>query len=530
MKKIFSILLFYIFVLCAVFGITINSKEGYDDLPWGSTVKDAEFAGYKLTPLTSSSDKTYLNKLYSFPVDAYKIKTNDKDVKVLQFHYYLGKLFSVIEMLNTSDFTPQKLESRYGNFKQQGIFLVGKQYMDAEIDKQGVVTKLSIVLSSNNYNISVTMFDWEIYKNISLVGQKLTKGSKKTSSNAITDELMPLANKLIQEKNSQGKPSFAFMALTTDYKNTLVDNYVTDALTEAMFNTGKIKIIERANLESILKEQKFQSSGLVNEATAKSIGMIAGVDFVCYGNLKDLGDKITVNARVVDVETGEIAAMSRLNIKKDEYLKSQPQSAVGTSVYGSSIITSSSTSNNQITKATNTTTPQKNDSAKEPVKTKVVNNAWKVEKDQDEFDNSTHFAFILNSTDFRKLYVSFKRCENPANNRVIAGIHWTTEDYRAIGKANNGTYDIKGDSGTSISKNLRDVWKYIYPSKEFFLFGWDEKSGSRWLVDIIRKSDSVAVRRDGLTRRFQTAGLLEKMAEYGITWKEIDAALANEEF
>ena len=328
---------------------------------------------------------------------------------------------------------------------------------------------------------------------------------------------MPLANKLIQENLDGSKPSFAFVALTTDYKNTLVDNYITDALSEAMFNTGKIKIIERGNLEAILSEQKFQASGLVNEQTAKDIGMIAGVDFVCYGTLKDIGDNFTVNARVVDVETGEVAAMSRANITKDAYLKKQVQSAVGSSVY--TTVT---------TNTVNTTSQEKTESVQTPPK--VANNAWKVVKSPDEFANSTHFAFILNSTDFRKLYVSFKRCENPANNRVIAGIHWTTDDWRNIGKANNGTYDIKGDSGTSISKNLRDVWTYTYPSKEFFLFGWDEKSGSRWLVDIIRKSDSVAVRRDGLTRRFQTAGLMEKMAEYGITWAEIDAALANEEF
>jgi len=49
-------------------------------------------------------------------------------------------------------------------------------------------------------------------------------------------------------------------------------------------------------------------------------------------------------------------------------------------------------------------------------------------------------------------------------------------------------------------------------------------------VDIMKNSDSVAVRRDGLSRRFQTAGLLDKMEEYGITWEEIDAAIANEEF
>ena len=35
----------------------------------------------------------------------------------------------------------------------------------------------------------------------------------------------------------------------------------------------KVKIIERSNLEAILKEQKFQASGLVNEETAKILGI-----------------------------------------------------------------------------------------------------------------------------------------------------------------------------------------------------------------------------------------------------------------
>ena len=61
-----------------------------------------------------------------------------------------------------------------------------------------------------------------------------------------------LVQDLLQERSGASKPSCAFMPLTTDYKNSQVDNYITDALTEAMFNAGKIKIIERSNLESIL--------------------------------------------------------------------------------------------------------------------------------------------------------------------------------------------------------------------------------------------------------------------------------------
>lgn len=325
---------------------------------------------------------------------------------------------------------------------------------------------------------------------------------------SITDELKGMANQLVQVKAGVSKPSYAFVALTTDYKNTLVDNYVTDALTEAMFNTGKVKIIERANVETILQEQKFQSSGLVNEETVKSIGMIAGVDFVCYGTLKDLGASLTVNARVVDVETGELCAIARTTILKDEYLQRQVQSAVGTP----SIATTKTT-----------TTTQKTTS-------NTINNIWKVNSGKTSKGN-TWYLFRIYSTDTRFLLVGYTKCENPANDYVNAGIYWGYDNTnRFSGPTNTGRYDIKGQDGTTITKDLNDLWSWTIATNDFFYYAWDQKAGSRWLVDILVNSDTVSVRRDGLSRKFQTAGLLDKMAEYGITWEEIDNALANEEF
>ena len=63
-----------------------------------------------------------------------------------------------------------------------------------------------------------------------------------------------------------------------------------------------------------------------------------------------------------------------------------------------------------------------------------------------------------------------------------------------------------------------------------FYYAYDSKNSARWFVEMMKNSDSVAVRRDGMTRRFQTAGLVEKMAEYGISWSEFSDAIANEEF
>ena len=69
MKKIFSILLLQFFVFSLVFGATINSKNGYAELSWGSSVEDAKKAGYKLIPLTSAADKEYQSQLYTVDID-----------------------------------------------------------------------------------------------------------------------------------------------------------------------------------------------------------------------------------------------------------------------------------------------------------------------------------------------------------------------------------------------------------------------------------------------------------------------------
>lgn len=510
MKKIISILLVQFCFVNLFFAAPINSNNGYKELSWGSSVEDAKKAGYGLTKLTANSDKEYLSKLYNVTVDGYKVDSKDKNVKALQFHFFQNKLFAVTEMLNSTDFTPQKLESRYGSFSQQGIFLVGKQYMDAKIEDGGTVSYLSIMISNSAGNISTIMYDWNVYKKISYVGQKLAKKQQKT----IAESLVPLANNLIPENYYKVKPSFAITAFTTDYKNTLVDNYVTDALTEALFNTGKIKIIERANLETILKEQKFQASGLVNEATAKSIGMIAGVDFVCYGTLKDLGEEITVNARVVDVETGEVCAISRATIKKDDYLTDQPQGPLGA-----------------VSSSVKTTTNKANYTQQKPITTPSINNAWKVVKYRDDFDGYTQYIFRVFSTDHRFVFISYKKCDVAANSRVIAGIHWgECYDYQNSSYV-TGTYDIKSDEGT-ISINYRDAWMHNLDTagKEKFKFVWNQKDGSRLLTERFIKNETVSFRRDNLVRKFQTAGLLDKMAEYGVTWEEIDAAIASEEF
>ncbi|WP_296328842.1 CsgG/HfaB family protein [uncultured Treponema sp.] len=515
MKKILSIFLLQFFVLGLVFAAKINSKQGYAELAWGSTVAEAEDKGYKLNLRTTPTN------LYSETVDVYNVTVKDKVVSTLQFHYYNGKLFFVSETLTITDFTPQELERRYGNFSRLGIYLAGKQYTDAVRESDGSVSSLSIIIQTNSSGkVAVQMYDWNVYSRISFAGQKLakSKNSKTRKMSIVAQQLEQvaddMANTLVQEKGGKEKPSLGFVALATDYKNTLIDNYVTDALTEAMLYTGKIKIIERANLEVILAEQKFQATGYVNQSTAKKIGMIAGVDFVCFGELKDIGNSITVRARIVDVETGELCAISSPTIAKDEYLKKQPQSAVGAAKALSLQKTSGSATNVKTT----STIPTENKTS-----SSSVNNAWKVIKYRNDFDGYTKYIFRVFSVDEKFVFISYKKCDVAANSRVIAGIGGWVWDY----------FDVKSKEGT-VKKYFKDTWKEYLDSsqRQGFEFAWNHSEGSRFLVERFKNNEFVTLRRhyDNVIRKFYTAGLVDKMAEYGITWKEIDAALASEEF
>lgn len=114
---------------------------------------------------------------------------------------------------------------------------------------------------------------------------------------------------------------------------------------------GRIRLMDRQRLQTVLEEQKFSNSGLVDEATAVTMGKMAGVRFMVTGKVtrfayKKSGfntswgvgallDKVAPNAdglakaaasnlnikkasfsgrldvRIIDVQTGEIIATAK---------------------------------------------------------------------------------------------------------------------------------------------------------------------------------------------------------------------------
>ena len=75
---------------------------------------------------------------------------------------------------------------------------------------------------------------------------------------------------------------------------------------EANVSPKRLQLVERAQIQKVLKEQNFQASGSVNKSTAVEAGKILGVNYLLVGDVYILNDQLIINARLTNTETGDI--------------------------------------------------------------------------------------------------------------------------------------------------------------------------------------------------------------------------------
>lgn len=85
---------------------------------------------------------------------------------------------------------------------------------------------------------------------------------------------------------------------------------VADKISEALVNSGKYTVLDRANAELVLREKEFQLSGLVRTEEIRRAGEYLGADLVVAARAARIGDTYFVSARMIDVKTGAITAQA----------------------------------------------------------------------------------------------------------------------------------------------------------------------------------------------------------------------------
>lgn len=101
---------------------------------------------------------------------------------------------------------------------------------------------------------------------------------------------------------SYGQDKEDFEALTGGLQQLL--------MVELALNSN-LRLVERDRLNSLLAEQDLGVDGRVDEGTAAKVGKLIGAKFVVIGSFIDWYGDMTLQARVVNSETGELVKATR---------------------------------------------------------------------------------------------------------------------------------------------------------------------------------------------------------------------------
>ena len=100
------------------------------------------------------------------------------------------------------------------------------------------------------------------------------------------------------------------------------NRYITDQLTITLSNKPNVTVVDRQVLKTILSEKKIQEAGLVEEATAISIGKMVGAKTAVYGTIADSPKVLGINIKVINIEKGTVVGGIVKEIRKNSAIVS----------------------------------------------------------------------------------------------------------------------------------------------------------------------------------------------------------------
>ena len=102
---------------------------------------------------------------------------------------------------------------------------------------------------------------------------------------------------------------FLLWKIITPLRKVTILSYHSDTqrLTSKIIELGDYTVVERANLDKVLAEMKFQTtSGLCSDSKcAVEIGKMIGAKYMVVGSVSKVGSTYSIDSRLISVETGE---------------------------------------------------------------------------------------------------------------------------------------------------------------------------------------------------------------------------------
>jgi curli biogenesis system outer membrane secretion channel CsgG len=127
--------------------------------------------------------------------------------------------------------------------------------------------------------------------------------------------------KLAPESSRSGEGMLlAVMDFTGDGVSMNLASQTSEMLRNTFINKGGYTIVERSQMDQILKEQGFQMSGCTDTSCAVEIGKLLSAKKILIGKVMKVGNSIIISGRIVDVEKGVGEAASTAKAASEDDL------------------------------------------------------------------------------------------------------------------------------------------------------------------------------------------------------------------
>jgi TolB-like protein len=129
-------------------------------------------------------------------------------------------------------------------------------------------------------------------------------------------------NELMIAADPGAKPVIKVRVAILDFKAIGAPKQFGEAVAENLRNAlveGKqFTVVERSQIDKAIKEQAFGQSGLVDAKQAVTLGKLVGAKIIVVGSVTKIGSTYSVNARFIDVQTGEATEARSLKTQHED--------------------------------------------------------------------------------------------------------------------------------------------------------------------------------------------------------------------
>ena len=140
---------------------------------------------------------------------------------------------------------------------------------------------------------------------------------------AYEKELKALSAEIAENIAKTNKTKVAVVDFT-DLKGNVTElgRFIAEELSVGLQIAGKnLEVVDRTHLQTLLKEHKLSSTGLVDPESSRKLGQIAGVDALITGTITPFGETIRLSAKIIDTESAKLIGANTGNIPATEAIK-----------------------------------------------------------------------------------------------------------------------------------------------------------------------------------------------------------------